>query len=292
MEKRSSKRWEVTTLPEGVRPYPKWEGVMSSGSPLMVIMGQEIRKAYLNLWSKLALVFILAYTVIFLGSLYTLSQSDGNAVHTMENYLEFLNNLRWGALALAATMGGPALLEDARRGALELYFSRAVTAADYIAGKILAVFVVTTFGLFVPGILYWMAGFLFFSEQPEQWATVLGPTFLYSVMWGLLVSGLALGLSSVARSSRGATLILLGGFAVLEIFIGNLLEGITRDGTLQILSPFSAMSAQADWLFNVTTDFEFPSWWGLIEWAGLVIVGWGLVVWRRPRVRGDEPARA
>lgn len=257
---------------------------MRTGPAFGTIAWQETWRAFNNFWSRLAVIMALAYTIVFLGRQFT----GGAAGHTVQAYVDFLSTLRWGALAIAATMGGPSLLEDHRRGALELYYSRAVTRGDYLTGKVLAVFGLATFVVFLPALLYYGGSFFFFDKQPDRWAGVIGGALLYSLMWGLLVAGLGLGLSSIARSSRGATLLLLGGFVGLEIFMSQLLSGLTRNPNLQILSPFAALKQQTSWIFQIAEPYSFPAWWGLVEWGALVILGWGLLAWKHPRVRGEE----
>lgn len=274
-------------MPEGVAAYPRWKGALSARPAFPVIAAEELRRAVNNQWARSALILVFGYAVVYVGSIHTLAQSRGVAnAHTMDNFLFFLNLLRWGALAIAAIMAGPTLLEDRRQGGLELYLSRAVTRADYLAGKTLAVLGLATFAMVGPALVYVLASHLLFAQHPAQWALTPAGVLLYGLLWGLLVAGLGLGLSCIARSSRGATLLLLGGFAVTDVFISSLLEGVTRDATAKILSPFAALQQQQAWLFGVAEPFPFPAWWGLALWASLTAVGWGLVAWKHPRVAG------
>lgn len=274
-------------MPEGVTGYPRWRGPLSEGPAFPAVAAGDIRRALNNMWSRTALILVFAYAVIFLGNLYTLGQARGaDAAHTMDNFLYFLNNLRWGALAIAAVMAGPGLLEDARRGALELYLSRGITRRDYLLGKVLAVFGLTALAMIGPALLYYAGTYTLFDKQPAPWVQAPAGIVVYGLMWAALVSGLGLGLSCVAKSSRGATLMLFGGFVVADLLVSKLLEGITRAGEAQILSPFSAIAQQTGWLFNVKPPFVFPEWWGLLEWLALTAVGWGLVAWKHPRLAG------
>ena len=117
--------------------------------------------------------------------------------------------------------------------------------------------------------------------------------FLYALILALLISGLALGLSAISRSSRAATLLLLGGFVILDLMVSNLLESITRDPKMQILSPFAAFQQQSEWIFQgVVSGAKFPLWWGVAELAFLTLAGWFLLWWRHPRVRGEDRGRA
>lgn len=273
-------------MPEGIKPYPRWDGPLNTGPLILTVAGNEIRRAFINFWSRLALVFIAAYTIMYLGQMYTLDQ-QGRDVHTMDNFVEFLNNLRWGVLVIAAVIGGPAILDDVRRGALEIYLSRAVNRVDYLVGKIVALFALSVLGLFVPATIYVLASLFFFDKNPEGWAMALPGAFLYSLILGAMLSGLALGLSSISKSSRAATLLLIGGFAILDLVVSNLLEAITDDPTLQVLSPFAAFQQQSEWIFKgVESGAEFPMFWGVLVVVGLTLLGWILLAWKHPRVRG------
>ena len=207
----------------------------------------------------------------------------------MDSFVEFLGLLRWAGLALAAVAAGPALLEDAQRGALELYLSRAVTRLDYLAGKVLAVFGLAFAAMAGPGLLYWAGTFVVFDDQPQGWLWAWAGIVGYAFLWSLVVAGIGLGLSCVARSSRAASLILFGGVAGIGILFEVILGVITRDETLQVASPMSNMAQQVVWLFPGTdAPFAYPWWWGLIALVMLLLVGWGLVWWRHPRLKGVE----
>lgn len=275
-------------MAEGVEGYPRWDGALKTGPTWPVIAEEEVRRGLDNQWARMALILAFAYTLLFLGSLWTLSQSQGDSVHNMGNFLNVLDLLPWATLGVAAIMAGPALLEDAKHGALELYLARAVTWKDYLIGKIGAVLGITTLSLWAPAVLYWIASFVFFDEHPDQWMLVPATGLVFALMWGLMVTGLGLGFSSVARSSRGATLVLFGGVAVAEAVISNLLNAVTRSDAMQLLSPFSVMEQQFTWIFSVDAPYSFPVWWATLVWAGLTILGWGLVWWKHPRLKGTE----
>ncbi|HLE95784.1 MAG TPA: ABC transporter permease subunit [Candidatus Thermoplasmatota archaeon] len=275
-------------MPEGVHGLPRYEGVLRRRPSFPVVAFEEVRRALQNPWARFALMLAFAYSVVYLGSLWTLKQSRGDSVHTMENFLYFVNLLRWAALAIAAVMTGPSLLEDQRRGALELYFSRAVTKADYLAGKVLAVLGLTFISVFGPAMVYFAGSWVLFEKMPDRWAWVPLTAAAYAAIWALVVAGVGLGLSLVSRSSRAATLLLFGGVAVLDVIISNLLEAITRNDSVQVISPLSALGQQVGWLFGADLPYTFPFWWGLVTLGGLALVGWVLVAIRHPRLQGVD----
>lgn len=268
----------------GVEGYPSWHGQLSTGRTFPVIARHEISRTWNDLWGRIAIVFVVAYALVFIGSL----QTAGPDAHTTGNALRFVDTLRWGALVLAAIMAGPALLEDRLHGALELYLSRAVTRLDYLAGKIGAVLDLTAVVVIVPGIVYWVATYFLFTEHPEQWLLFPLGVIAYGLLWALMVTGVALGLACVSKSSRATALILFGVFAIADLLISDILQGITRNEALQILSPFSAHAQQVGWLFQAPEQFGFPYWWGIVELVVLMALGWALVWWKHPRLAGVE----
>lgn len=274
-------------MAEPVSGYPPWKGELSRTPRLITIAIEETRRTWNNQWARAAVTLAFAYAVISLGSLYTLKSRPG--VHSMDALVDFMGFLRWAGLGLAAVAAGPALLDDAQRGALELYLSRAVTRFDYLAGKILAVLGMTFAALAGPGLIYWLGSFLVFDDHPDLWGWAWAGILGYALVWALVVTGVGLGLSCVARSSRAATLILFGAFAGLEILFGRILESITKSGEVQVMSPMGDMAQQAVWLFPGTdAPHAFPWWWGLLALGALLLVGWGLVWWRHPRLKGVE----
>lgn len=277
-------------MPEGAHPYPRWEGPMRTGSPVGIIAMQEVRRTVYNFWSQLVLLLVLAYTIVYLGQLFQAARTAGAApsTHTLKTYVDFMNDLRFGALAVGGLMAGPALLEDVRRGGLELYLSRAVTRTDYLVGKILAVLGIVTASMAVPAILYWLTTIILFRQHPDDWGLALLGALGYSLLWALFVSGVGLGVSSIARSPLGAALLLIIGTVLLELFVVAFLEPITRQKILQVVSPLTALRAQTDWLMDYKSGVGFEFIWGLLVLGLLIAVGWGLVAWKHPRVRGAE----
>lgn len=273
-------------MPEGTHPYPRWTGALGRAPAFPVIAAQEVRRAVNNQWSRVALTVAFAYVVVYLGSLW--AQTNEPRRHTWEQYLYFLDVLRWAALALAATMAGPALLEDQRKGALELYLSRAVTRFDHLAGKVLAVLGLTWVAMVGPALLYFGFSFVLFENHPENWNWAWAGALGYTAIWAIVVAGAGLGLSCVMRSSRAATITLFAGLAALDKLVADLLNAITRSGSVQVISPFSALEQQKTWLFLQDAPYAFPWWWGLITLGVVAGLGWALVLWRHPRVAGVE----
>jgi hypothetical protein len=142
--------------------------------------------------------------------------------------------------------------------------------------------------VFGPALIYYLASFVMFPEQPANWGYAILGAAGYSAIWAIVVSGLGLGVSCLVRSSRAATILLIAGVAGIDIILGALLSAITKSDTPRVFSPMSSLDQQAGWLFQSTLPFTFPFWWGLITLGGLAIIGWSLVWLRHPRLKGVE----
>jgi ABC-type transport system involved in multi-copper enzyme maturation permease subunit len=251
----------------------------------MPIVANVYARMFRTLWGQLVLLVIGVVTAFQLAGDADLADTGP----TMDRFVGFLNNLRWATLGVAAVIGIPALLEDQRRGALELYLGRAVNTGEYLVGKVIAVLSLCILSVFLPALVYVVAAIFMFEKHPEGWAMALPGALLYATLIGLMVSGIALGIASVSRNTRAATLIMLFGFIVLDLIASNVLTDITADPNFQILSPFAAFQQQSEWIFEgVDSGAEFPQWWGIAVLIGLTVVGWALLGWRHPRVRGAE----
>lgn len=273
-------------MPEGVAAYPRWKGALSTGPAFPAIAAEEWRRAWKSMWFQLAFFLVLGWTVLSLGSLYTLRQSRGEFALTAQSFTDFIGLLPWLSLAIAAIIAGPSLLEDHRRGTLELYLSRAVTRLDYLFGKVLAAFVAAFGAMYVPMFLYWLMSFFMFEKQPADWNLIPLGGLAYGLLWAGVVTGLGMGLSSVSRSSRAAALMLFFGFATADAVIKTLLETITKSPQVAILSPMAALQQQQAWAFQVAAPYGFPWWWGLLVLVALTALGWGLLAWKHPRLAG------
>ena len=281
-----AKLWEVPHLAEAVRGYQRWQGQVSTKSRILTVAIDELARARRSTWTSLVALSGLAWGMASTVELYQFRNSG--SPHTIDSFAAMLDQLRWFVLGLAAVVGAPALLEDHRRGALELYLSRPLTKWDYLAGKALAVLALC-FGVFVISIgAYTAASYVFYSSHPGGWlmAPLLG--LLYAFVWVFMVAGLALGISCVAQGGRAASIIIFGSAVVLHVTATTILPQLTGTSWLGIFSPFQAHEAIKAWFWNSLPHGAFPPWWGLTEILAIAALGWGLVVWKHPRLRGED----
>lgn len=282
---------------EAIHPYPRYEGRLASSSRLPVLLAQEIRRAFTTPW---ALAILISGLGIGLGSIvefHTLRES-GAASHDGRGYTLMLSQLLWWSLALAAALGGPAIQQDVRAGAAELYYSRAVRRWEYVGAKVLALLLLTSLPILLSALAYWGMSYVLYDAHPAWWARAFPGAIAYALMWAALVSGLALGFSAVARGSGAVALTLFAAFASLDYLVDppalferfRSLTDITEDPRVTVLSPFAWMDAMQGALFGDGHEADFPVWWGALAWALATLGGWALLLWRHPRPRGETDA--
>jgi ABC-type transport system involved in multi-copper enzyme maturation permease subunit len=271
-----------------VTGYPRWQGTLSRSPRFVAIAMQETRRAINDQWARAAFTLAFFYAVLTIGQSYAIAQS-GRTVHTWDAFADFLGFLRWVSLGVAAVVAGPALLDDARKGALELYLSRSVNRFEYLLGKILAAVGLTFVSIFGPALVYYAASWFVFKDQPAGWGWAILGAAGYAALWAIAISGVGLGLSCILRSSRAATLILFGGVAGMDIVLGKILGAITKSDVVNLLSPLADMHRQVTWLLpGAKAPYDLPYWWGLLVIVGLAVGGWALVWLRHPRLKGVD----
>lgn len=273
-------------MSEGVTPYTRFSGAFSTASRLGVVYEGELQRVLRSTWGWLAALAGLLVALAFAGQLLELRQAG--QPHQMASVVTMFDWLLWPSLAVAAISGVTALLADKQNGALELYFTRSLTPGEYLAGKCLAQFSLSAGVVFVPVLAYVLIALLLFGEHPEGWAMVLPVAAAVAIGWGLLVTGLALGISAVGRSAGGAVVLLVGAFAVLEMFLWRILEVLTDNIYVALISPMAVTRQLTAWILGQPLPHEFEVVWAASVWLALVLLGWGLLLWRRPKVRGAE----
>lgn len=263
--------------------YPRWDGTLSTRPRLLTIAREELKKIYRDRWTG----YVLAGALVMAALSFATTSLVGRT--RLDGLLEAIKYVEWGALAVAAIAAGPALLEDKRMGALEMYLSRSVRPWEYFVGKGLAVWLATVVIVFAPMFLYYLSSVFTVENLPEGWGWVWLGLLGHALIWGTVISGLGLGLSAVLKSGRAASLVLFGVVFGLDVIISTLLEGISKNPAMQLISPIANLKQQNAWLFvDGKAPYDFPWWWSTLVLVGLIVVGWAVAYWRRPRLRGVE----
>jgi len=138
-------------------------------------------------------------------------QIDGNF------FLIFMNVQGVFAIILTIVSGRNLIAPDLSNGALQLYFSRPLSRAEYVLARLLVLLGLLSLITWIPGVLIFslqsgMAGWSWFAQN---WNLGLG-VFIGSMLWILLISLIALTCWAYIRRKIMAEASILGVFFVLN----------------------------------------------------------------------------
>jgi len=203
-----------------------------------------------------------------------------------ETFRQFLETQNIFVFFVTIWVGAGLIANDRRANALQLYLSKPLTAAEYIAGKMAILFVFLTFVTFAPamGLLLVQAIFAGSFTFIRNNAYLLPAITLFSLAQVLLASTTMLALSSLSKSSRFVGIM----YAGLMFFTGALfqaLRGITGSTVFAWLSPGDALEQVGDVIFRITPRYDLPPAVAGIAVLALIIAS-GVILARR--VKGVE----
>ena len=182
--------------------------------------------------------------------------------------------------------GAGLIANDLRANALQIYLSKPMSRAEYIAGKfgVLACFLL---------LVTWLPAMMLLAVQVVLAGSLkflIDNVFLipaitvYTLIETVVTSLIMLALSSLTKSSRFVG-IMYAGVTFFTVAIFEAIHGITQTSTFSWLSPTSSLQQLGDVVFRQTPRYETPI---LVTLLALVVVaalaGWVL----ERRVRGVE----
>jgi ABC-2 type transport system permease protein len=203
-----------------------------------------------------------------------------------ETFREFLETQDIFVFFVTIWVGAGLIANDRRANALQLYLSKPLTAAEYIAGKMAILFLFLTFVTFAPamGLLLVQAIFAGSFTFIRNNAYLLPAITLFSLAQVLLASTTMLALSSLSKSSRFVG-IMYAGLMFFTAALFQALRGITGSSVFAWLSPGDALEQLGDVIFRITPRYDLPP-----AVAGLavlaLIIASGVILARR--VKGVE----
>ena len=203
-----------------------------------------------------------------------------------ETFREFLD--QQGAFVFFVTIyvGAGLIANDRRANALQLYLSKPMTSAEYIAGKLAILFLFLASVTFLPAMMLLLtqavfAGSLTFIANNLY---LLPAITLFALAQVLLASTTMLALSSMSKSSRFVA-VMYAGLFFFTTALFNALRGITGKTSFAWLSPTAALEQLGDVIFRLTPRYQLSP--VLAGVAVLVLIAGSIAILMR-RVRGVE----
>jgi ABC-2 type transport system permease protein len=200
---------------------------------------------------------------------------------------EFLNQ-QIGFALLVTIFGGAGLIaNDLRTGAILVYLSRPLTRRDYVLGKLGVLMALNLAVTLVPGLLLYAVALSLaadtFMKLPMAW--IAPAIVLHSLVIALVLSLVALALSSLSRSARVAGVAFVGLMVGLEVAHG-VLRAFYRRPEAALLSLQASLRAIGAALFGNPERLPWP-------YAALMLAAVALacLATLRARVRAVEIVR-
>lgn len=241
------------------------------------------RRAFLALLLAAWIPFIVRASQLFLAS--NFSQATFLAP-TPQTFRDFLGQQGLFVLLVTVYTGAGLIANDRRANALQLYLSKPVTRAEYIAGKmtVLATFLMAI--TWLPAVLLLVMQVAFSGSFAFVVANsgLLASITVFCLVQTLVISFAMLALSALSRSSRFVG-ILYAGLLLFSDAMFNTLRVITGATTISWVSVPASLEQVGDVIFRQAPRYQTPSVVSFVVLAGLVAVA--LSVLER-RVRGVE----
>ena len=255
-----------------------WQ-VMTRAGVMSIISKRQFLALMLLAWAP----FVVRAVQIYVSA--TFQQASFLAPRG-ETFREFLD--QQGAFVFFVTIyvGAGLIANDRRANALQLYLSKPMTSAEYIAGKlaILLLFLVSVTLLPAMMLLLTQAMFAGSLTFVSNNLYLLPAITLFSLAQVLLASTTMLALSSLSKSSRFVA-VMYAGLFFFTTALFNALRGITGRSSFAWLSPTAALEQLGDVIFRLPPRYQVPP--SIAGLTVLLLIAASLYILSR-RVRGVE----
>ena len=203
-----------------------------------------------------------------------------------ETFREFLD--QQGAFVFFVTIyiGAGLIANDRRANALQLYLSKPMTSAEYVAGKLAILFVFLVSVTFLPAMMLLLTQAIFAGSLTFIGNNIylLPAITLFSLTQVLLASTTMLALSSMSKSARFVA-VMYAGLFFFTTALFNALRGITGSSRFAWLSPSASLEQLGDVIFRLQPRYQLAA--PIAALTVLVLIGGSIWIMMR-RVRGVE----
>ena len=187
----------------------------------------------------------------------------------------------WFAFGLSQRVGAPAIAEDIRTGAFSFYFSRPVSRAHYVAGKILPVAFLVALASTVPALLLCLFRLGIAADGADAWVAMklVGATLALTPFYLGLFAVLPVCLGALTSRSK-AVQYLWSGVFFLSWIAGEGLAAAAEEPALALISLPTALRLVAQHLYSFPLDHDLPFYYPAGVLVGVTTLSiYGL--WRR-----------
>ena len=260
-------------------PGRAWSVIARAG-----IMTMVRKRAFMGLMLFAWLPFVVRAVQIYVASNYP--QTETLLAPDAKMFRDFLEQQDFFVFVMTIYVGAGLIAQDRRANALQIYLSKPLMRAEYIAGKAAVLFTFLMLITWVPAILLLFLQVMFKGSFEFLRANLfLFPAITVGALLEALVATFTmLALSSLSKSSRYVG-ILYSGILFFTAAIYGAMLAITGDTSLSWLSVGSNLQQVVDLIFRQTPRYATPWQVSLIVVLGLIAVSISVL---ERRVRGVE----
>ncbi|OFV87659.1 MAG: hypothetical protein A3J75_07065 [Acidobacteria bacterium RBG_16_68_9] len=259
-------------------PGRAWTVVTWAGIKTMVK-----RRAFIGLLIFAWIPFIVRAVQIYIAANFPQATMLAPTAETFREYID-----QQGVFVFFVTIyvGSGLIANDRRANALQIYLSKPLMRAEYIAGK-LAILMAFLLGVtWVPGLLLLLLQVLFAGSFTFLRANLfLFPAITLASLVQVLVSSFTmLALSSLSNSSRYVAILYAGAVFFTQALYGVLMA-ITGSTAISWISFTANMAQVIDVIFRMKPRYDTPVAVSVLVIIGLIVVSSSVL---ERRVRGVE----
>lgn len=202
-------------------------------------------------------------------------------------YSDLAGFISTALLIFAAGLAPEMLSDDRRENVLALYFSRAITRADYLLAKVAAMGLLMATIAFGPPLLLFIAKVLLANSPISYFGDHIGDLGRIAA-WGALVSvyytAIGLGIAALVDRKGIASAVFIGGILLVTAITSalfNATSGVLSD-YLVLISPLDLIDALTSWILGGSPG-DMATLKGPVYLVGVavVVVVAALVMYRR-----------
>ena len=203
-----------------------------------------------------------------------------------ETFREFLDQQGLFVFFVTIYVGAGLIANDRRANALQLYLSKPMTSAEYVAGKLAILCIFLTGVTFLPAMMLLLTQAMFAGslEFVRNNVYLLPAITLFSLAQVLLASTTMLALSSLSKSSRFVG-VMYAGLFFFTTALFQTLRGITGQSRFAWLSPTASLQQLGDVIFRLDPRYQLSP--AIAALAVVVLIAGSILILMR-KVRGVE----
>jgi ABC-type transport system involved in multi-copper enzyme maturation permease subunit len=233
-----------------------------------VISRNQLAQSWKTWWRFKAWIALTVLITVVLGAVMVLIQKEEfTPLRRNGAFIKMIDGMVFGSgsfyarvcFLLSLTAGAGVVATDMRSGAFTFYFARPVRALDYIAGKLVGLFVLQACVILVPMIVLTLVrlGLSHDTDELLRNLSYLPKAMLIGTMGALAFAGLSLGFSSLLPSPRQSVALWAGYYILIStMFVGvGMALKIPELGVIDIAFAIETLAYR---LFDVAPSTDVP----------------------------------